>query len=114
MTGLAHICLVTQCMTITRAKIEQNIPRKRKGSCTQHEKVCGESFKTVVLFLYVCTKSLMKFYETVLQAIVRHIRFDVVKCILVASPGFVKVTVCCNHLWELTSLILYRINSSII
>lgn len=43
-------------------------------------------------------KSLMKFYETVLQAIVRHIRFDVVKCVLVASPGFVKVMVYPNHL----------------
>ncbi|XP_065891098.1 protein pelota homolog isoform X2 [Dysidea avara] len=70
--GLAHICLVTQCMTITRAKIEQNIPRKRKGSCSQHE------------------KSLIRFYETVMQAIVRHLRFDVVKCVLLASPGFVK------------------------
>ena len=36
-------------------------------------------------------QSLTKFYETVLQALVRHIRFDVVKCILIASPGFVKV-----------------------
>ena len=41
--GLAHICLVTQCMTITRAKIELNIPRKRKGACSQHEKVCYDN-----------------------------------------------------------------------
>lgn len=39
----------------------------------------------------VAIKSLLKFYETVSQAIVRHVRFDVVKCVLVASPGFVKV-----------------------
>ena len=37
--GLAHICLVTSSMTVVRAKIETNIPRKRKGSCTQHDKV---------------------------------------------------------------------------
>ena len=70
-------------------------------------------FNTAVsMFAY--SKSLMKFYETVLQAIVRHIRFDVVKCILVASPGFVKVIVCCVIIYEgLISLMLYRINSLI-
>ena len=66
----------------------------------------------VSMFAY--TKSLMKFYETVLQAIVRHIRFDVVKCVLVASPGFVKVIVGCIIIYEgLISLMLYRINSLI-
>eukprot|EP00731_Ephydatia_muelleri_P023467 Em0015g1050a len=70
--GLAHVCVVTSSMTLTRARIEIAIPRKRKGSVTNHE------------------KALQKFYELVLQAILRHIRFDVVKCILLASPGFVK------------------------
>jgi len=70
--GLAHVCVVTPCMTITRARIEMNIPRKRKGSCTNHD------------------KTLQRFYETVMQAVLRHVRFDVVKCVLVASPGFVK------------------------
>jgi len=37
--GLAHICLITASMTIVRAKIEQVIPRKRKGNVQQHEKV---------------------------------------------------------------------------
>ncbi|XP_038636278.1 protein pelota homolog [Scyliorhinus canicula] len=36
--GLAHICLVTSSMTVLRAKVETTIPRKRKGSCTQHDK----------------------------------------------------------------------------
>ena len=36
--GLAHLCLVTASMTIVKAKIETNIPRKRKGSCGQHDK----------------------------------------------------------------------------
>ena len=43
--------------------------------------------------LFTCVKSLMKFYETVVQAVIRHIRFDVVKCVLIASPGFVKVII---------------------
>uniref|UniRef100_A0A671YMZ5 Protein pelota homolog n=1 Tax=Sparus aurata TaxID=8175 RepID=A0A671YMZ5_SPAAU len=70
--GLANVVLVTPAMTLLRAKVEVTIPRKRRGSCTQHE------------------KALERFYEAVMQAILRHINFDVVKCILVASPGFVK------------------------
>ncbi len=37
--GLGHVCLVTSSMTLVRAKIETTIPRKRKGMCTQHDKV---------------------------------------------------------------------------
>lgn len=37
--GIAHICLITSNMTIVRAKIDQVIPRKRKGNVSQHEKV---------------------------------------------------------------------------
>ncbi|KAL1490746.1 hypothetical protein ABEB36_013393 [Hypothenemus hampei] len=70
--GLAHVCLITPSMTLVRAKIDVNIPRKRKGFSQQHE------------------KGLVKFYEQVMQAIIRHIDFDVVKCVLVASPGFIK------------------------
>ncbi|XP_046474842.1 protein pelota [Neodiprion pinetum] len=70
--GIAHVCLITSNMTLVRAKIDQNIPRKRKGNVSQHE------------------KGLARFYESVMQAILRHINFDVVKCILLASPGFVK------------------------
>lgn len=70
--GLAHICLITSSMTLVRAKIDVNIPRKRKNFVQQHE------------------KGLAKFYDNVMQAILRHINFDIVKCVLVASPGFVK------------------------
>ena len=37
--GIAHVCLVTSCMTIVRSKIDVTIPRKRKGNCSQHDKV---------------------------------------------------------------------------
>lgn len=70
--GLAHICLIQSSMTIVRSKIDVNIPRKRKGNVSQHE------------------KGLNKFYEAVMQGIIRHINFVVVKCVLIASPGFVK------------------------
>lgn len=70
--GLAFVCLLTTNMTIQKAKIEVNIPRKRKNFCSQHQ------------------KGMEEFYEQILQAMVKHIKFDVIKCILVASPGFVK------------------------
>ncbi|XP_042901330.1 protein pelota [Parasteatoda tepidariorum] len=70
--GLAHVCLVTSNMTLVRAKIDVNIPRKRKGMCAQHD------------------KGLDRFFDAVYQAVVRHVSFDVVKCVLIASPGFVK------------------------
>lgn len=75
--GIAHVCLVTGAMTLVRAKIDMAIPRKRKGSTSQHE------------------KGLQKFYDTVLQAILRHVNFDVTRCVLLASPGFVK-----DHFFE--------------
>lgn len=37
--GLCHVCLITASMTIVRAKIDMNVPRKRKGYCGQHDKV---------------------------------------------------------------------------
>ncbi|GIX99493.1 protein pelota [Caerostris extrusa] len=70
--GLAHVCLVTSSMTIIRAKIDVNIPRKRKGMCAQHD------------------KGLERFFDSVYQAVNRHVNFDIVKCVLIASPGFVK------------------------
>ena len=78
--GMAHVCLVTGAMTLVRAKIDVAIPRKSKGNTSrnsQHE------------------KGLEKFYDTVLQAMLRHVNFDVTRCILLASPGFVK-----EHLFE--------------
>lgn len=70
--GLAHVCLITASMTLVRSKIDVSIPRKRKGNVQQHE------------------KGLAKFYDAVIQGIIRHVNFDVVKCVLIASPGFVK------------------------
>ncbi|CAH2241230.1 protein pelota [Pararge aegeria] len=70
--GLAHVCLITPSMTLVRSKIDMNIPRKRKGFVQQHE------------------KGLNKFYEAVMQGILRHIDFSIVKCVILASPGFVK------------------------
>ncbi|CAG9323031.1 unnamed protein product [Blepharisma stoltei] len=69
--GLAHLCLITNTATIIKSKIETQIPRKRKGA-SGHD------------------KALEKFFEKCNQGIAQHINFDVVRCILIASPGFVK------------------------
>lgn len=69
--GLAHVCLVTSHMTITRARIDMNIPRTRAGN-SDHR------------------KAMARFYEAVYQAIVRHVNFEQIKCLLLGSPGFVK------------------------
>jgi protein pelota len=70
-TGLAHVCLVTGALTITKARIDMNIPKKRPGS-SQH------------------SKAITRFYENVYQAVLRHIDFAKVKAVLIGSPGFVK------------------------
>jgi len=69
--GLAHVCVVTGALTITKARIEVNIPKKRTGS-SQHP------------------KAIKKFFEAVYQAVLRHIDFSKIKCVVLGSPGFVK------------------------
>ncbi|KAJ3361616.1 hypothetical protein GGF31_002208 [Allomyces arbusculus] len=70
--GLANLCLLTEHMTIVRQRIEVTIPRKRKGSASNHD------------------KAITKFFEQIYQAILRHIDFSIVKGVLLASPGFLK------------------------
>ena len=69
--GLAHVCLITGSLTITKARIETNIPKKRTGSSNN-------------------AKAIQKFFEAVYRAILQHIDFDKIKVVLVGSPGYVK------------------------
>eukprot|EP01100_Stratorugosa_tubuloviscum_P015476 TRINITY_DN8945_c0_g1_i1.p1 TRINITY_DN8945_c0_g1~~TRINITY_DN8945_c0_g1_i1.p1 ORF type:complete len:388 (-),score=168.39 TRINITY_DN8945_c0_g1_i1:69-1232(-) len=75
--GLANICLITSSMTIPICRIETAIARKRKGSVSQHD------------------KALERFFQLILNSILQHLKFDVLKCCLIASPGFVK-----DQFWE--------------
>lgn len=43
-----------------------------------------------IIILYNLFQGLNKFYEAVMQGILRHIDFNIVKCVIIASPGFVK------------------------
>jgi len=70
--GLAYVVLITAAMTVDRAKIDLNIPKKGKPSDTQRK------------------KALTKFYSQVAAAVQRHLDLTVLKAVLVASPGFIK------------------------
>ncbi|XP_031402267.1 protein PELOTA 1 isoform X2 [Punica granatum] len=70
--GLAHILLVGRSMTTTRARIETSIPRKHGPAIAGYD------------------SALNKFFENVLQAFLKHIDFSVVRCAVIASPGFTK------------------------
>ena len=49
--GVANLCLITGHMTVVRANVTQAIPKKRRGSTTQHD------------------KALLRFYEATLQVL---------------------------------------------
>lgn len=67
--GVAHLCLVTDNMTVLRNKIERLIPKKgRDGS--SHD------------------RSMAKFLELVLQTVLRNFDFDKLKVVVLALPGF--------------------------
>ncbi|KAF2355782.1 Translation release factor pelota, partial [Trinorchestia longiramus] len=70
--GLAFVCLITSAMTVERSKIDVNIPKKGKGDDTQRK------------------KSFLKFFEQIAASVYRHLNFEVLKAVLVASPGFLK------------------------
>ena len=69
-TGLAHLCLISGSMTVTRAKLEVSIPKKRAGASNHG-------------------KAVSRFYAQLHAAVSRHVDFGQIKCILVGSPGFV-------------------------
>ncbi|RKP03946.1 hypothetical protein CXG81DRAFT_8807 [Caulochytrium protostelioides] len=70
--GLAHVCLITESMTVVVQRIESTIPRKRRENASSR------------------SKAMDRFYEQIYQAIARSIDFSVVKALVLASPGFVK------------------------
>jgi len=62
--GLCHICLVSSSMTVTKSRIERNIPKKKQGT-----EAVG--------------KARNKFFQEIYEAIKSHINFDIVKVVLV-------------------------------
>uniref|UniRef100_A0A0N5AI58 Protein pelota homolog n=1 Tax=Syphacia muris TaxID=451379 RepID=A0A0N5AI58_9BILA len=70
--GLAHLCLLKPAMTIVRAKIDMQIPKKHKGLTSQHE------------------KGMQRFYDALATAFMRYVDLKVVKCVILASRGFLN------------------------
>ncbi|KAK3229210.1 hypothetical protein Dsin_001091 [Dipteronia sinensis] len=70
--GLAHMFLVGRSITSTRSRIETSIPRKHGPAIAGYE------------------SALNKFFENVLQAFLKYVDFNVVRCAVIASPGFTK------------------------
>lgn len=70
--GLAHVLLITRSLTITRARIEKPIPRKGANAIYNRETV------------------MKSFFEAVMRAIVEHFDWNLLKAVLVASPGYCK------------------------
>jgi len=67
--GLANICLLKPTLTVTAARIEHNIP-KRSQLKNGRDKATDAFFKEL--------------YE----GVSKHVRFDIVKAVIVGSPGF--------------------------
>lgn len=70
--GVAHLCLVTDNLTVLRNKIEKSIPKKRRGDNSSHD------------------KGLVKFYDLIISTMMRNFNLDNLKVIILASPGFLS------------------------
>lgn len=67
--GVAHVCLVTEAMTILRQKVELTIPRKKRGDNTAQD------------------KAMERFFSQVYSAVAQDINLDKIKVVLIAGPG---------------------------
>lgn len=70
--GTAFFLLLSSQMTIPQQRINVPIPRKRPGSTSLHE------------------KGIAKFYDAVYQSLLRHIPYNTLRAIILASPGFIS------------------------
>lgn len=68
--GLANICLITENQTVLKHRVETTIPRKRPGKASDHD------------------KGILKFYQTTLETLLRHVDITEPRPLLLASPGF--------------------------
>ncbi|RCK59012.1 Protein dom34 [Candida viswanathii] len=73
--GVAHICYVTDSMTVLQAKVEKSIPRKNNEYGTRD-----------------LDKAMNSFFNMIISTMTRHFDFDRLKVIKLASPGFLAKT----------------------
>ena len=70
--GLAYICLIVDTSIVVQRKIVMDVPHKRKGVTGQHD------------------VALDQFIDIVIKGIEKDIKFDIIKCIILVSPGVLK------------------------
>ncbi|KAH8083036.1 pelota [Filobasidium floriforme] len=70
--GSAAVCLLSDHMTVIRQRIDMSIPRKRAGGISGHD------------------KAMDKFFAAVYAAVLRHLPFQTLRAIVIASPGFTR------------------------
>jgi protein pelota len=70
--GLANLFLVGASVTSHRAKVEKSMPRKTGAAALGYD------------------KALKTFHKNTLDAVLRHVDLEKVKCFVVAGPGFAK------------------------
>jgi len=75
--GLVNLCFVTRFMTVIKFHLNVSIPKKRKYSAKSHD------------------SALNNFFSSVYDGVVRNTNFEVVKCFIIAGPGFIKVLIFC-------------------
>jgi protein pelota len=80
--GISNLFLVAKNVTYLKSKIEHNLPKK-KTRAVVHDKY---------------SKAQEAFFTKILAAMLKHINIDVVKSIIIASPGYTK-----NEFWEYLS-----------
>ncbi|CDR40071.1 CYFA0S04e03004g1_1 [Cyberlindnera fabianii] len=68
--GVAHLCLITENMTVLKEKVEKSIPKKRRGDSSAYD------------------KALEKFFKMVVESILKCFDLEKLKAIILASPGF--------------------------
>ena len=70
--GLANLCLIKAALTKNCPKIERDLPKKRQKGDHAHE------------------TAMNKFFGDIYESIRKNINFEVVKVVLVGSPGFLR------------------------
>lgn len=92
--GIAYICSIGAAMTVVRAKIETAVPKKRPGVSV----ALGVLLTFYMAGLYTTApqvsqheRGVARFHEAVLAGLLRHVEWDKIKAIIIASPRFVKV-----------------------
>lgn len=70
--GVAHLCYVTDSMTVMQSKIEKSIPRKNRINGTKDME-----------------KAMQSFFKMITDTMIRNFDFERLRVILLASPGFI-------------------------